>query len=62
MLGGEEALSEVAADNLFRVADSREIGAGVPFEEEVEVCGDLREEIRGRSRDIGGEEACNCGF
>ena len=47
---GEEALSEVAADDLFGAADGGEVGAGVPFEEEVEVDGEL-----------GGEEGWHLG-
>ncbi len=35
VLGSEEAFAEVAADDLFRVADGGEVGAGVPLEEEV---------------------------
>src|ERR1700733_7352225 len=29
--GGEEAFAEMAADDLFGIADSGEVGAGVPF-------------------------------
>ena len=42
--GGEEAFAEVAADDLFGVADGGEVGTGVPLEEEVEVSGELGEE------------------
>ena len=41
MAGGEEALAEVAADDVFGVADGGEVGAGVPLEEQVEVGGEL---------------------
>ena len=41
VLGGEEAFAEVAADDLFRVADGGEVGAGVPLEEEIEIDGEL---------------------
>jgi hypothetical protein len=39
--GGEEALTEVAADYFFGVADGGEVGAGVPLEEEIKVVGEL---------------------
>src|SRR5258708_28638570 len=45
--GGEEALAKVTADDLFRIADGGEVGAGVPFEEEVEVGGELVDQRRG---------------
>jgi hypothetical protein len=56
--GGEEALAEVAADDLFGVADGGEVGAGVPLEEEIEVERELTIE-RGRRgvKKIGGEES-----
>jgi len=41
VLRGEEAFAEVTLDDLFGVADGREVGAGVPFEEEVEVEGEF---------------------
>ena len=37
MARGKEAFAEMTADDLFRIADRGEIGAGVPFEKEVEV-------------------------
>jgi len=37
VLSGEEAFAEVAADDLFGVSDSSEIGTSVPFEEEFEI-------------------------
>jgi len=64
VLGGEEAFSEVAADDLLGIADRGEVSAGVPLEEEVEVCAKLGEESGG---DIGfgevrGEQVCDCGL
>ncbi len=56
MVGGEEAFAEVAADDLFGVADGGEVGAGVPFEEEVEVGGELGEEVARWIRQISGDE------
>jgi hypothetical protein len=44
--GGEEAFAEVATDYFFGVADGGEVGAGVPFEEEIEIGGELGEETR----------------
>jgi hypothetical protein len=37
MLGCEEAFTEVATDDLFRLADGGEVGAGVPLEEKIKV-------------------------
>jgi hypothetical protein len=45
--GGEEAFTEVALDDLFRLADGCEVGAGVPLKEKVEVSGELGKESRG---------------
>ena len=56
MLGGEEALAGVPGDDVAGVADGGEVGAGVPFEEEVEVGGELGEEVRGWVGEVGGEE------
>jgi len=39
MGGGEEALAEVAADDLLGIADGGEIGASVPLEEQIEIGG-----------------------
>ena len=39
--GSEEALAEVAADDLLGVADGGEVGTGVPLEQKVEVGGEL---------------------
>ncbi len=50
MTGGEEALAEVAADYLFRISDGSEVGASVPLQEEVEVDGELGDEIGGDFR------------
>jgi len=61
MPGGEEAFSEVTADDLFGVADRCEVGAGVPFEEEVEIEGELGENFGGRS-EVGGQECGDLGF
>ena len=38
---GEEAFAEVAADDLFRIANGGEVGAGVPLEQKVEIGGEL---------------------
>jgi hypothetical protein len=62
LAGGKEALAKVAADDLLRVADGGEIGAGVPFEEKVEVKGELGEEAGWDVRQIRSEEICYCGF
>jgi hypothetical protein len=40
VLASEEAFAEVAADDVFGVADGGEVGAGVPLEEEVEIGGE----------------------
>ena len=62
MGGGEEAFAEVAADDLFGVADGGEVGAGVPFEEEVEVEGELGDQGCGGIGQVGREERGDCGF
>ena len=62
MPGGEEAFSEVTADDLLGIADGGEVSAGVPLEEEVEVGGEMGEEGSGRIRQVRGEQACDCGF
>jgi len=62
MAGGEEAFSEVAADDLFRVADGGEVGVGVPLEEEVEIEGELGDEARRDVGEIGAQELVDCGF
>ncbi len=54
MLGGEEAFAEVAADYLLRVADGGQIGAGVPFEEEIQVGGEMGEDGGRRGGQVGG--------
>jgi hypothetical protein len=54
MGGGEEAFAEVPADYLFGVPDGGEIGAGVPFEEKVEVSGELGKEAGGGFGEIRG--------
>jgi hypothetical protein len=58
----KEALAKVAADDLLRIADGREIGAGVPFEEEVEVSGEVGKEVSGDFGKVGNEEPGYCGF
>jgi hypothetical protein len=62
MAGGEETLTEVAANDLFGVADGGEIGAGVPLEEEIEVDGELEEEVVGWIRQIRVDEIRNLGL
>jgi hypothetical protein len=42
---GEETLAEVAADDLFGIADGGEIGAGIPFEEKIEISSEAGEEV-----------------
>lgn len=61
---GEEAFAEVAADDLFGVADGREIGAGVPAEKEVKVSAELGVEVGrdGRAGEVGFEERGDLGF
>lgn len=63
VLGGEEAFSEVAANDLLRVADGSEVGTGVPLEEEIEVGGEAGHEVfwRGDGQ-VGGEEGGDLGF
>lgn len=51
----EEALAEVAADDLLGGADSREVDSGVPFEDEVEVEEELGGKLGGDGG-VGGEE------
>ena len=41
VLGGEEAFAKVTADDIFRTADSCEIGTGIPFEEKIEINGEF---------------------
>ena len=53
--GGEEALAEVAADDVVGGADGGEVDALVPFKDEVEVEEELRGE-GGRDVGVGGEE------
>src|ERR1700679_282252 len=64
MDAGEEALAEVAADDLFRLADGREVGSGVPFEEQVEIGGELGGEAVGgwSAAQIGSYEVCDAVF
>jgi len=57
----EEAFSEVAADDLFRVADGGKVGAGIPLEEEIEVGGKLTDED-GLGWEIGFQEFFYRGF
>lgn len=62
MARGKEAFAEVPADDLFRIADRREIGAGVPFEKEVEVDGEVRHECDRSVWKVGYKEVGDCGF
>jgi hypothetical protein len=48
MPGCEEALPEVSLDNLSGFPNSGEIGAGVPFEKEIEIQRKLRKNRRQR--------------
>jgi hypothetical protein len=61
--GGEEGFAEVALDDLLGVSDGGEVGAGVPFEEEIEVGGELVVEVfgEGGGADVGGEEGGDAG-
>jgi hypothetical protein len=47
MHADEEALAEVAADDLFGLADRGEIGACVPAEQEIEIGAELGIEVGG---------------
>jgi hypothetical protein len=47
---GEETLAEVAADDLFGIADGGQVGARIPFEEETEVS---REPWEKSDREVG---------
>jgi hypothetical protein len=38
MAGGQEALAEVAGDDVFGVADGGQVDARVPTEEYIDVC------------------------
>ncbi len=63
VLGGEEAFAEVAADDLLWVADSGQVGAGVPLEKEVQVGGEPGHHVlRRRDREVGGEELGDLDF
>ena len=62
MARGKEAFAKMTANNLFRVADCGEIGAGVPFEEEVEVQRELGQQGSRGIRKIRCEEVGDCGF
>ena len=61
MAGGEETFAEVTADDFFGVADGGEVSSGVPFEEQVEIDGELREDVWWRV-EVGCEERGDCGF
>jgi hypothetical protein len=56
MLSCKETLSEVTADYLFRVANRREIGAGVPLEKEFKVNGKPGDDDRRGIRKIRGQK------
>jgi len=62
MTGCEEAFPEVAADDLLGVADGSQVGAGVPFKEEVEVGGEPGDEGGGCFGEVGFEEVGYGGF
>jgi hypothetical protein len=62
MAGGEEALSEVAPDDLFRIADRGQVGACVPLHQEVEIGGELRKDGGGNFTQIWCEEGRDRGF
>lgn len=66
-LGGEmaadkEAFTEVPADDLFRIADRREIRACVPLKNEVEIDRELGQESGRGVWKVGYEEVGDCGF
>ena len=62
MTSSEETLPEVAANNLLRIADSGEVRARVPLQQEVKVDGELGKESGRDIRKIGNEEVSNFGF
>lgn len=62
MTSGEETLSEVAANDLFGIADRGEVRARIPFQEEVEVERELGEQPGGRIRKVGNQEVSDFGF
>jgi hypothetical protein len=41
----EQGFSEVAADDFLWIADRGQVGAGVPFEEQIEICGELHQQF-----------------
>ena len=63
MLAGEEAFAKVTADDLFGVTDGGKVGAGIPFEQEVEINGEPGDYVlRRRKGEIGRQEVGDLGF
>jgi hypothetical protein len=64
MAAGEEALAEVAADDLLGLADRGKVGAGVPAQQQIQVQRELRQQVRGRGgvAEIGNEQVGDAGF
>ena len=58
--GGEEGFAEVAFYDIFRLADRREIGAGVPAEQEVEVERELKKQLLCWGGKVGLDEPFDC--
>jgi hypothetical protein len=62
MARGKEAFAEVPADDLFGVADRSQVRAGVPFEKEIEIEGELGEESGWGVQEVWCEEFRDFGF
>ncbi len=56
MARGEEGLAKVTLNDLLRSANGRKVGSGVPFEQEIEVAGELAEEFWGWVGEVGGKQ------
>jgi len=61
MPGRKEALPKVSPDNLFRLADRRQIGPRVPLQQQIKIIGKPGQDCR-RDSQIRLEQGCNCGF
>lgn len=53
MAASEEALAEVALDNLPGIADGSQVGPRVPFEQQIEILQDLCKDSSRDPRQIG---------
>jgi hypothetical protein len=58
VLGGEEAFSEVAANDLLWIADRGEVSPGIPLEEQVQVGRELGEKGGGHFGRVRGQVRC----